>query len=347
MIEIKHAEAGRRKPSLAAGIEPVFLEGVSWRGKPARIFAYLGRPAGEGRHPAILLIHGGNGRAYDDWVKMWTERGFVALAPDLNAQMYGSEGDFTPNPAGGPKGYGSFDKEPCALEDTWTAFSVNLLCECAAWLHFREDVDLTKLFVHGISWGGYLTYLLLGRCRLFALAGVSYTTAYLYRDGYWIDAGLNEGQMGANYRRWIEQLDPAESIGWITTPTVWARGINDAAFSTGLVNDTLDLFRPGIVTPVFYPEYQHSQEHGCSIPEIVSAIEEAAFGGEDPGSEAVYSVVYTCGRGKNLRDWIWTEEPVSAGDYLCTSSSEWTAWYYNRRDRRDRLTSTRIYRHGI
>lgn len=345
MLTVKQAD-GHRKPGLAKQLHPVFLDGVPYCGVPTQVFAYQGQPVGVGKHPAILLVHGGAGRAYDDWAAMWTRRGFVALAPDLNAQMYGVKGDFTPNPKGGPRGYGSFGEDPDRNGDTWAGFCVNLLRACADYLSTREDVDQTRIFVHGISWGGYLTYLLLGSCHVFALAGVSYTTAYLYRDEYWIERGLCQAQMGDCYHRWVARLDPAGYIGAISTPTVWARGINDTAFSTELVNDTLDLFRPGLITPVFYPEYQHSQEHGSCIPEIVTAIEDAAFGRVHASGEETYSVVYTRG-GNRVRDWGWIEEAIPASEYGHLKRPEWTAWYYNRRDRRKLITSTRIYRHGI
>lgn len=347
-ISIRKAEAEHKKNGLAKQITPVFIDGIKWRGKSTSVFAYLGSPAVGGKKPAILLVHGGAGRAYDEWVKMWVQRGFVVLAPDLNAQMYGKEGDFTPNPAGGPAGYGSFTDDCTYLDDTWSVFCVQLLTACAEYLYSCSYVDSRKLFVHGISWGGYLTYLLLGKCRLFALAGVSYTTAFLYRDPYWIAEGLSEERMGSSYGKWVRYLDPKNSISDITTPLVWARGVNDPPFSTDLINDTLDLFAEGVVTPVFYREYAHNQEDGSRIAEIVTAIERAAGVKEmRPSGKPAFSIVYTCDAGSDARARVWHEEKISADEYLRLNKKEWAAWYYNTYGEDGLFRSTRIYNHGI
>ncbi len=347
-ITVKAAELSHIKEGLQKDIYPIFIEGVGWKKKETRVFGYFGKPQShQEKYPAILLIHGGDGRAYDEWVKMWVDKGFIVLAPDLNAQMYGKDGDFTDNPLGGPKGYGSFTDDLGDIENCWTRFCVRLLKECAEYLKERVDVDKTKLFVHGISWGGYLTYHLLSECNLFTLAGISYTTAYLYLDPYWKDAGLTEDCMDANYEKWVNRLDPKNHINKISTPCVWARGINDAAFSSNLVNATLDLFGENIVTPVFYREYLHNQEDGCCPPEIVAAIENAVIPEKNQMHTYTYSVVYTKSHHPNARECVWEEEIIEKDKYLCYRKKEWSAWYFNKKDERGLITSTRVFYDGV
>src|SRR6185503_7861002 len=66
-------------------VQEVFYEGAPLRGRPTRVFAYLGRPAGQSvrRRPAMVLVHGGGGKAFKAWAEHWVERGYVALAMDL------------------------------------------------------------------------------------------------------------------------------------------------------------------------------------------------------------------------------------------------------------------------
>jgi|GEM_PF-2330296 len=61
-------------------VREVWYEGEPFEGRPTRVFAYVGRPAtATGRTaakvPAVLLVHGGGGRAFKDWAKYWAERG--------------------------------------------------------------------------------------------------------------------------------------------------------------------------------------------------------------------------------------------------------------------------------
>ena len=52
-----------------------------------RVFAYLGRPAtGKGPFPAMVLVHGGGGKAFREWAEHWAKRGYVALAMDTARQ---------------------------------------------------------------------------------------------------------------------------------------------------------------------------------------------------------------------------------------------------------------------
>ena len=78
-----------RKNGLCENIDPILFDSVPYKGTKTRVFAYLGKPVqNKEKYPAIVLIHGGNGKAEDYWVKIWTDKGYVALALDLDAQMY-------------------------------------------------------------------------------------------------------------------------------------------------------------------------------------------------------------------------------------------------------------------
>src|SRR6185436_2815754 len=64
-------------------VQEVYYQGETYHGKPTRVFAYLGRPAsGKGPFPAMLLVHGGGGKAFREWAEHWAKRGYVALAMD-------------------------------------------------------------------------------------------------------------------------------------------------------------------------------------------------------------------------------------------------------------------------
>src|SRR5688572_26585370 len=46
----------------ADGLRPLFYDGLPYRGRPTRVFAWYGAPPGRaGKVPAVVLVHGGGG----------------------------------------------------------------------------------------------------------------------------------------------------------------------------------------------------------------------------------------------------------------------------------------------
>src|ERR1043165_6727457 len=72
------------KPAPSA-MRAVLYEGPAWKGNPTRVFAWIGLPKteGPGKVPGMVLVHGGGGTAFADWAKLWTDRGYAAIAMDL------------------------------------------------------------------------------------------------------------------------------------------------------------------------------------------------------------------------------------------------------------------------
>ena len=61
-----------------------------YNGEESYAFAFLGIPEGaseQNKAPAVLLVHGGGGTAYWQWVCEWVNRGYVALAMDLEGHV--------------------------------------------------------------------------------------------------------------------------------------------------------------------------------------------------------------------------------------------------------------------
>ena len=71
-----------------AGVRALFFRGRDYHGKKTRVFAYYDAPAhAEGeRVPAVVLVHGGCGTAFDVWVKQWCDRGYAAIAIDTTGK---------------------------------------------------------------------------------------------------------------------------------------------------------------------------------------------------------------------------------------------------------------------
>jgi dipeptidyl aminopeptidase/acylaminoacyl peptidase len=129
--------------------KPVWYAGESYQGKPTRIFAWLGEPAGgavSGKHPAVLLVHGGGGKAFQDWARHWAERGYVALAMDTAGQ--GPDGKR--HAEGGPGQDDDIkfkDFTNSEAKDMWTYHAVAAVLRGHALLASLPQVDAARIGV--------------------------------------------------------------------------------------------------------------------------------------------------------------------------------------------------------
>ena len=67
-------------------IRAYFLDSV----QDTKVFAFVGIPEGasaENKVPGIVLVHGGDGTAYYEWVDFWVKRGYAAIAMDTEGRM--------------------------------------------------------------------------------------------------------------------------------------------------------------------------------------------------------------------------------------------------------------------
>src|SRR5215831_4191987 len=55
------------------GLRALFYEALPYHGRRTRVFAWYGAPAGaaSGKVPAVILVHGGGGTAFTEWVRLW------------------------------------------------------------------------------------------------------------------------------------------------------------------------------------------------------------------------------------------------------------------------------------
>ena len=66
-----------------SNIQAITYDGAKIGGQKTKVFAYLGFPQGASAHkkvPAVVLVHGGSGHAFAQWIKLWNDRGYAAIA---------------------------------------------------------------------------------------------------------------------------------------------------------------------------------------------------------------------------------------------------------------------------
>lgn len=210
-------------------VEEIYYESVPRNGKPTRVFAYLGRPAGGvGRkHPAMLLVHGGGGKAFREWAAHWADRGYVALAMDLSGN-----GPAGPLPEGMPDQSDATkfrDFGESEVRDMWTYHAVAAVLRGHALLRSLAEVDSGRIGITGISWGGYLTCIVAGIDPDLKVAVPVYGCGFLGDNSHWTDKSLASMTPAAR-ALWLNRFDPGQYLAGVRCPILFLNGTTDFAY---------------------------------------------------------------------------------------------------------------------
>lgn len=214
------------------GCEAIFYAGPAYQGKPTKVFAWYGLPEGKapgGKWPAMVLAHGGGGTAFAAWVRLWTGRGYAAIAMDTCGQVpRGEYGKWERNPDGGPPGWGGLDQIDAPITDQWSYHAVADVILGHSLLRSLPEVDANRVGLTGISWGGYLTCILAGVDTRFRFAVPVYGCGFLGEDSAWVEPLGKLPKEKAE--KWLALWDPSVYLAHAAMPMLWVTGTNDFAF---------------------------------------------------------------------------------------------------------------------
>ena len=215
----------------SSDVKAITFSGLPFRGKPTRVFAWLGIPKLENgqKAPAMVLIHGGGGTAFDEWVRLWIKRGYAAIAMDTCGQVpVGTYGKWYRRRAGRPAGLGRPRPDRSPREDQWTYHAVADAILAHSLIRSLPEVDPERTGVTGISWGGYLTCIVAGVDHRFRLA------VPVYGCGYYRDTIFGERAQQTHSRRcraMARWWDPSVYLPDAEMPMLWVTGSNDFAYT--------------------------------------------------------------------------------------------------------------------
>ena len=272
--------------SCVPGIKSVFMAGPEYQGKETRVFAWYGVPensaSGE-KLPGIVLVHGGLGTAFAEWVKRWNDRGFAAIAIDMFCGLPARDGSYCcKNPPerhefSGPDFNGKYQDVDLAPEDQWPYHAVAAIISAGSFLASLPNVDADKIGLTGISWGGYAVALAAGYDDRFRFVMPVYGCG-----GF--GTGLKlvpEDASAKKIRKFAELWDPNRTLANAKMPILWVNGANDFAFdvfnwnrSSGLSAHSYRALRPTMI---------HGQHEGEIPPELEAFAGTVLAGGEFPG----------------------------------------------------------------
>jgi dienelactone hydrolase len=296
-------------------VQEVWYAGEPFQGKPTRVFAYVGRPAeGSGPFPAMLLVHGGGGKAFKDWAAHWAKRGYVALAMDTAG--CGPNGRM---PDGGPAQDDKVkfrDFTEVEAREMWTYHAVAAVVRGASLLSVLPEVDARSLGITGISWGGYLTCIVAGLDERLKVAVPVYGCGFLGDNSCWKNTSL-AGMTPESRALWLRLFDPSQYLRGVNCPILFLNGSNDFAYPLDSYQKSYQLVKPGCR----YVSVRLNLPHGhiWTFPEVDAFVDTYLVGKPPLPRLDNFKVQHG-----TARAFVFAWEPVTKAElHYTTDTGEW------------------------
>jgi dienelactone hydrolase len=211
----------------------IFFEALPYQGRPTRVFAWLGVPKKRaGKIPGVVLVHGGGGTAFKEWVQRWNERGYAAICIAVEGQTdEKASGDTEATATGwkrhawsGPQRAGIYGDSAKPMNEQWIYHAVADAVLANSLLRALPEVDASKIGVMGVSWGGVITSTVIGIDARFAFA------IPVYGCGHLFDSENQYGRALGDNTLYREVWDPMVRLGRVTMPVLWFSWPEDKHF---------------------------------------------------------------------------------------------------------------------
>jgi len=334
--------------------------------KHTDVFAYYSTPgilAGNSNldHnlPAIVLVHGGGGKAFKEWVELWAKRGYAAIAMDLSGN--GKDGKRLPN--GGPDQGSRYKYNiDSAIDKQWVYHSVANVILAHSLIMGLSNVDPKRTAITGISWGGWLTCIVTGIDERFKVAVPVYGCGYIDEPGgYFYDNDMK--RLSPEIKtKWTAQYEPEHYIGKATMPFLFVNGTKDPFYPPTIFSKTYDLVK----TPKNYrltTDMVHGHPQGWAPVEIGLFVDQYLIKGKPlpviskikvktNGVEAKVktetgltqaSLSYTTDTNLPFKDRKWTTVPAKIDGKTIIADAppaNTTIWILNATDERGAIVSS-------
>jgi len=213
-------------------VKSIMYKGVDYKGKETRVFAFIGLPkVEEGKKiPAMVLVHGGGGSAFEAWVRLWNARGYAAIAMDTcGALPIGDYDKWEKHEYSCNSSWGDFDNIDTDLKDQWSYQAVSSVILANSLLRSYDFIDKDNIGITGVSWGGYLTCISSSVDYRFKVAIPIYGCGNLGVSSVWVNT--NFADIGEeNTKKWLSYWDPSNFLSDTKVPIHWITGNKDIAY---------------------------------------------------------------------------------------------------------------------
>jgi dienelactone hydrolase len=316
-----------------APVRSLVYAGDPFEGHATRVFAYYATPAtigggdageaaaakSKGPWPGIVLVHGGGGTAFAEWVTLWANRGYAAIAMDLAGCRPDPAGTkknaVVRMPDGGP-GQDHKDKfDTIATPETnddWPYHAVANVIRAHSLLRSFPDVDSSRTAITGISWGGYTTCLVASLDNRFRAAVPVYGCGHLRDNSCWLG---DFARIGAEQStRWTNLYDPSSYLPSCRVPIFFVNGTNDFAYPLDSHMKSHADVKHAAKNVRIQVNMPHGHEAGWAPKEIAAFIDAALLG--TPGLPVVDTPTAD---DRGTRGRVTAGEPVASATLVSTA----------------------------
>jgi dienelactone hydrolase len=208
----------------------IIYEGLPYKSHSQSVFAYYSTPgiitgdkSKDKKLPAVVLVHGGGGAAYRQWVAMWARRGYAAIAMDWRGN--GPDGKHIENGFEEVNGNTPFFTIFPNLSEQWMFQAVADVILAHNLIRTFPEVDSNRTALTGISWGGIITCTVSGLDERFKAAVPIYGCGY-FPTSVFVAQQLNASNP-TDIHVWLNQYDPVRYVGKARMPILFVNGSND------------------------------------------------------------------------------------------------------------------------
>lgn len=254
-------------------VKGIIYHGLSYKGKAKNVFAYYsspgtlsGNPSEDSNLPAVVLVHGGGGTAFKQWVLLWARKGYAAIAMDLrgnDATKKHIQGGFDE-----PDGLTPYFTITEHLNEQWMYQAVADVILAHNLIRSFNGVDSNRTALTGISWGGIISSTLAGIDNRFKVVVPVYGCGYLHQSSA-MKKELDKLD-DSSRATWVKQYDPSNYLSKAKMPMLFINGTNDGSFFLDSYAKTYDLVRDKKLSIKI--GLKHNHEHGWGNREIYSFI---------------------------------------------------------------------------
>jgi len=255
-LDGKAPEILREVSSTNVPPENITVRRVVFRSRnDSEIFAVIATPKTSGKHPGILVLHGGGGSTEVDKAMAWAQRGYVAVAPDLPGiaepkKLTETKGKWSSLKYGEGRWVANPDASASVIFDAVLSAMKSLYL-----LRSQPEVDTSRIGVVGVSWGGYMTTMVCGLAgdqvkAGFALYGCGFFDLGGYGPAAWKKIPAEERD------RWLLYLDAGRRASKMKAAYFLAAASNDFFGYPQSAQATLDAI-VGEKNHVFAPNANH------------------------------------------------------------------------------------------
>lgn len=213
-------------------IQEIYYDALPYQGNETRVFALIKFPKeatavdkAVDKVPGIVLVHGGGGSAFQEWVELWVTHGYAAISIAVEGQTNerqrkaSGRRTWVRHDWAGPQRVGIYGDMAASIEDQWMYHAVADTVLANSLLRSLPEVDAERVGVMGISWGGVITSTVIGIDDRFAFAIPVYGCGHKFDSKNQYGKALGKSELYKKVWDPIVRLDRAKMpIQWLSWP---------------------------------------------------------------------------------------------------------------------------------